>query len=206
MRCGSGVVDVGSWSSGVVEELQLADRVAEIARAHGIETALIGATALAFHRYVRGTQDIDLGVVVSDLRDLRTLDEALIAAGMKTRLTLPDSDDELGGVLRAWTDEDDEGDPIEPVEVVNFWNPHRPRRTPATPGIRDAEPVVGTHLRCVRLPHLIALKCGAAGRQDLADVVSLLERNPDADREEIRTLCKSYGLDVIDTLIAEADS
>ena len=44
--------------------LELAERVAEIARGLGIETALIGATALAVHGYVRGTLDIDLASIV----------------------------------------------------------------------------------------------------------------------------------------------
>ena len=41
--------------------LDLAERVAEAARELGIETALIGAMAMAVHKYLRGTADVDLG-------------------------------------------------------------------------------------------------------------------------------------------------
>jgi hypothetical protein len=36
-------------------------------------------------------------------------------------------------------------------------------------------------------------------------VVELLVRNPDVDVEEIRALCKRYGLEAIDELIEEAE-
>jgi hypothetical protein len=40
--------------------VQLAERITLAAGKMGIATALIGATALATHNYVRGTADIDL--------------------------------------------------------------------------------------------------------------------------------------------------
>lgn len=190
----------------MIEELQLAERVAELAQRAGIQTALIGATALAVHRYVRATEDIDLGASIDDpFQTFGDLERIVVAAGLKIRVSLPDHDDALGGVARIWSEEDEEGDPRCPVELVNFWNPLRPRRGPATAAIRDAEPVPSSALRCVRLPDLVALKCDAGGRSDLADVVELLRRNPAADREVIRDRCKQYRLDVIDQLIAEAD-
>lgn len=191
----------------MVEELRLAERVVEIARELGVDTALIGATALAFHRYVRATQDVDLAASIHEpFTVFRELERSVLAAGFKIRVSLPDDQDSLGGVARIWENEDSDGDPLEPIELVNFYNPLRPRRSPATAAIRDAEPVEQTKLRCVRLPDLVALKCDAGGRHDLADVVEVLRRNPSANREEIRERCKSYGLDVIDTLIAEADA
>lgn len=44
--------------------IELAERVAGIARELGISTAVIGAVALAAHKYVRGTHDVDLATHV----------------------------------------------------------------------------------------------------------------------------------------------
>jgi ribosomal 50S subunit-associated protein YjgA (DUF615 family) len=39
-----------------------------------------------------------------------------------------------------------------------------------------------------------------------ADIVELLKRNPDADRAEIRMLCRRYRLSGLEPLIREADT
>src|SRR5690606_20748743 len=57
--------------------LKLAERVAEEAARLGFEAVLIGAAALAVHRYTRGTEDIDLAVVVDPHVQLRALEQAL---------------------------------------------------------------------------------------------------------------------------------
>ncbi|HEY4178744.1 MAG TPA: hypothetical protein VGM90_17980 [Kofleriaceae bacterium] len=184
--------------------LQTADRIATIAAGLGIQTALIGAYALAAHRYVRGTKDIDLATDVS-LADLVRLQRAIEDDGFKTTLRTPDDEDSLGGVLVAWRETDADGDPVSPLEVVNFANPYRPRLTPATRAIRNAEPLdERPALRYPQLEDLVALKLYSGGRRDAADVVELLVHNPRADFEEIRRVAKTYGFDVIDTLIREA--
>jgi hypothetical protein len=48
---------------------RLAERVDAAARELGIDTAVIGATALAVHRFVRATGDIDLATAVDPYRD-----------------------------------------------------------------------------------------------------------------------------------------
>jgi hypothetical protein len=184
--------------------IELAERVAQIASALGIETALIGAYALAVHGYIRGTEDIDLAsdVELAQLEQLRT---AIEAAGFHTRLNEPDDEDPLGGKLVVWTRVDVDDEPIEPVEVVNFYNPYRPRRTPASSAIRNATRLEEKpDLRCPSLADLVALKLYTHARKDEADVVTLLERNPDADFEHVRATAKGYGFDRIDTLIEEA--
>jgi hypothetical protein len=181
--------------------LDLAERVSGIARALGIETVLIGAYALAAHRYVRGTLDIDLAIVEKP-EPLRALVRALEADGLHARLTTPDDEDPLGGVVRVWVLVDEAGDPIEPLDVVNFRNPHRPRDTPASDAIQNAETVPERPaLRYPRLVDVIALKVYAGGPRDEADVLELLAHNPDADREEIRRTCHRYGLERIDALL-----
>jgi len=184
----------------------LADRIAEIANSVGVPTSLIGAYALAVHRYVRGTEDIDLATSVQ-LDQLYELKRALEREGLNATLRLPDEEDELGGVITIWTDVDEDGDPLYPVEIINFYNPLRPRRNPASDAVHHAIPVEGSHaLRYPRLADLIALKLDAGGLQDQADIVAVLIANPDADLAVIRSTCKSYGLEGIDQLIAAAQS
>jgi hypothetical protein len=191
----------------LLERYDLAEHIAVVARSLGIETALIGAGALAVHQYVRATKDIDLASCVHPFQDLPRLEEALRAEGYGVRLTDPDDEDSLGGVLRVWTQVDEDDDPIEPIELVNFNNPLRPRRNPAAEAITTAIPLdERPALRCVSLPLLIALKLDAGGPKDILDVIELLQKNPTADREEIRDRCKKYKLDVIDKVIANADA
>lgn len=184
--------------------VELAELVARIAAALHIQTALVGAYALAAHHYVRGTKDIDLATTVP-FEQLGRLQRALEAAGLQTLLRSPDVEDPLGGVLVVWTRSDEAGEPIDPVEVINFVNPHRPRPSPAIEAIRNAIGLAEKPaLRYPRLADLIALKLDAGGLRDQADVVELLVRNPDADLEQIRSTCKRYGLDRIDELIEQA--
>jgi hypothetical protein len=186
--------------------LKLAERVAELARELGIETALIGAAALAVHKYVRATGDLDLATHV-DPGHLRRLQDRLEATRLQCGLRMPDEEDPLGGVLEVWEHTNEDGDPIDSIEIVNFVNPYRPGRvTPAADAIRDAQPVdAASALRCVQLPDLIALKLYAGGLRDRADVAELLARNPDADLEAIRATCRRHALDAtLEQLIAEA--
>lgn len=185
--------------------LALAERVAVAAQQQGIATALIGAAALAVHRYTRGTEDIDLASAVDPATQLTTLEQKLAEAGMHTQLRLPDDDDPLGGVLVVWEQEDEHGAPVDTVEVVNFLNPGNARANPARTAIARAVEVPGTALRCVSLADLVALKLYAGGSSDLADVVQLLARNAGTDLEAIRSIASPYdNRGRLEELIAEA--
>ncbi len=63
--------------------LQVADRIARMLADSRIPVVVIGAIALAAHRYVRFTEDIDLGVI-ADLALMRSLVESLRAEGYHT--------------------------------------------------------------------------------------------------------------------------
>lgn len=185
---------------------ELAERVAEAARKLDIETALIGASALAAHNYVRGTDDVDLGTAVDPRTALKSLEQALRDLGLNAELRMPDEEDDLGGVLSVWEREDEDGRPLDLVEVVNFYNPYRPKPNPALAAIKNAVPLdERTNLKYVRLADLVALKLYAGSRKDLADIGEVLAQNPDADVEEIRAVAKPYDRSgELEHIIAEA--
>lgn len=176
--------------------LAIAERAGKVLESRGLQCALIGAAALAAHRYPRSTEDVDLGTATLDLRDAA---EALRASGFDPVISEPDADDPLGGVLTLRTPDCD------PVQIVNFLNRFAPGRGAlGAEAVARAEAVPGTALRVVRLGHLIALKLYAGGPRNRSDVVELLQRNPTADLGELRDICQRHGLErELDPLIAE---
>ena len=176
--------------------LDTAERVAGLLAEQGIGAVVIGAAALAAHRYVRHTEDIDLGVNVA-IRDLATVADKLREAGFDVAWREPYGQDPLGGVI-------DVIGPFGLIQIVNFGE-----RFPAVidGGLADATlpMLAGGSLRIIPLANLVALKLYAGGMKSKADIVELLRRNPAADRDEIRELCRRYRLRGLDPLIREAD-
>lgn len=176
--------------------LRAAERVASILSGNNVPALVIGAVALAAHRYVRHTEDIDLGVD-ADLPQMRSLAAALRDNGFVVDFHEPDGDDPLGGVI-------DVSGPFGLVQVVSFAG-----RFPAA--IRDAlagDDVrirSGSELRLIPIPQLVALKLYAGGSRSKADIVELLRRNPEADLNEIRETCRRYHLRGLDALLEELD-
>ena len=174
--------------------LQVAEHVARMLSASDTPALVIGAVALAAHRYVRFTEDIDLGVV-ADLPRMRILTESLRSEGFDAELHEPDADDPLGGVI------DISGD-FGLVQVINFEE-----RFPAV--IRDAlegEDIrirPGSMLRIMPIPQLVALKLYAGGWKAQADIVELLRRNPEVDADLLRETCRRYRLRGLDRLLDE---
>lgn len=167
------------------ENLQEAERIATLLSGEGLPVLVIGAVALAAHRYVRFTEDVDLGVNI-DIRQMRELAEMLRAAGYDTELHEPDGDDPLGGVI-------DISGEFGLVQIVNFGE-----RFPAA--IRDALNGEDIRvrpdgvLRVMPIPQLVALKLYAGGFKSLADIVELLRRNPEVDLDMIGETCRKYRL------------
>ncbi len=177
------------------EILCAAETVVGVLARHRVKAVVIGAVALAAYRYVRQTDDVDLGVNAS-VTTLRSVMGDLRELGYKVELREPDGTDPLGGVL-------DVVGTFGLIQIVSFAG-----RFPAV--IDDAVmtsslPVrEGSQLRLVPLPQLIALKLYAGGYKSHGDIVELLARNPDADLQMIRAVCERYRLTGIDNLIAEA--
>jgi hypothetical protein len=176
--------------------LRAAEQVASLLIENGVPAVVIGAVALAAHRYVRYTEDIDLGVD-ADLPQMRALAAALRVEGFAVEFHEPDGDDPLGGVI-------DVSGAFGLVQIVSFGG-----RFPAV--IRDAlagddtriRP--GSELRLVPIAQLVALKLYAGGSGSKSDIVELLRRNPEADLEAIRETCRRYRLRGLDAVLQELD-
>jgi hypothetical protein len=174
--------------------LQVADRIAGMLAASNVPVVVIGAVALAAHRYVRFTEDIDLGVI-ADMARMRSLVESLRSAGYNTEFHEPDGDDPLGGVI-------DVSGPFGLVQIISFED-----RFPAV--IRDAlagEDIrirPGSMLRIMPIPQLVALKLYAGGWKSHADIVELLRRNPEADVDMIHKTCRKYHLCGFDRVLED---
>lgn len=171
--------------------IEVAERLSEILGALGIESALIGAMALAVHRYVRFTRDLDLATHVDPFRILPDLRRSIEKSGYHAELRLPDADDPRGAVVEVT------GRGFKPIQIVNFHNPLAPAGTRlGEEAIREASSgsIERSPLRVVTLPHLIALKLYAGGPKNRNDVIELLERNRPLDPGPIREVCARHGL------------
>lgn len=174
--------------------LQAAEEIVRILGRHRVDAVVIGAVAMAAHHYVRFTRDIDLGVN-ADLQTLKAISELLLDAGFKSELREPDGNDPLGGVI-------DITGSFGLLQVISFAG-----RFPAVidDALQSASVALrpGSPLKLVPLPQLVALKLYAGGLKSKADVLELLKRNPDADLDEIRDVCKRYRLGGLDEILGE---
>jgi hypothetical protein len=180
--------------SAAESNIEAAERIVGLMRAHGVQAVLIGAVALAAHHYPRHTANIDLGVN-ADLKTMRSLASCLKDGGYAVELREPDLDDPLGGVI-------DVSGPFGLVQIISFANRFPIIIQDALAG-EDIRIRPGSELRLVPIPQLVALKLYAGGYQSLADIIGLLRRNPGVDLDEIRATCRRYRLRGIDALLNE---
>jgi len=176
--------------------LEAAERIGEVLAGRGVEPVVIGAEALAAHRYVRHTEELDLGMNIS-IRDLAGLAGEFRTAGFDVVARKPDGQDPPGGAI-------DVSGPFGLVQIVNFGE-----RFPAVieSGLAEATLPMreGGNLRIIPMANLVALKLYAGGMKSKTDIVEILRRNPAADRDRIRMLCRRYRLRGLEPLIREAD-
>ena len=174
--------------------LEVAERIAALLASRELPSVVIGAVALAAHRYVRFTEDIDIGVN-ADLKQMRELTETLRSEGYVADFNEPDGDDPLGGVINV-------SGAFGLVQVISFEG-----RFPAV--IRDAlsgEEITirpGSLLRIAPIHQLVALKLYAGGASSRSDIVELLRRNPEVDLEALRGVCSRYRLRGLEKILAE---
>jgi hypothetical protein len=170
--------------------LRVAERVAEVLRAHQIDSIVIGGMALAVHKYPRDTDDFDLAVATPPAT-LRSVAQDLRGEGWEVELREPDGDDPLGGVI------DIQAPDADLVQVVNFDN----SPTSGFPRLVREALVTGqpfssdSPLRVVDLPMLIAFKLYAGGAQSKNDVLVLLERADPSALDQVRAKCAELRLE-----------
>jgi len=99
--------------------LEVAERVCDVLQAQAVETAVIGAMALAVHGYVRSTREFDLATHADPFLELTEVRRALKEAGLAAVLRTPDAEDPLGGLIEVT------GRAFKPIQIVNFLNPLR---------------------------------------------------------------------------------
>ncbi len=169
--------------------LRLAESVQQVLREHGAEAVVIGAMALAIHGYPRETADLDLAVAVAPSL-LHEVAQALAVRGYDVVVRDPDPQDPLGGVL------DVRSPGADLVQVVNFDNPPAggfPRLV--NDAVDAASPAIpGRPLQVVDPYRLVVFKLYAGGTKSALDILELLDRNPEIDRERLRRLCSEYRL------------
>jgi hypothetical protein len=166
-----------------------AEQIDAIIRARGFDVVVIGAMALAVHRYPRETEDLDLAVAVPPAA-LGELAADLRSRGWRVDLREPDSNDPLGGVI------DVQVPGADLVQVVNFDNSPAggfPRLV--REACLSALPLAPeSSLKVADLFALIAFKLYAGGPKSQLDILELLERNQPVDMAGLRNKCQGLGL------------
>jgi hypothetical protein len=176
--------------------LHTAEQVSALLAKSGIPSFVIGAVALAAHRYIRFTQDLDLAVD-ADVELMRKITSDLYLAGYEAVFYEPDATDPLGGVI-------DISGAFGLVQIISFSD-----RFPIVIHESLAEREIfmhsGSSLRVMPIPQLIALKLYAGGHKAKSDIIELLKRNPGYDRAEITQTMKRYRLRGIAAIWKEMD-
>ncbi len=146
------------------------------------KAALIGGLALAAHRVVRATTDIDFLLDASSYREVRN---ALVAAGFECLHENVDAANFARG-----------------SERLDLILAHRPRAREMLDQAEDRT-IYGRNLRVVAVESLIALKLQALANnprrtQDIEDIRSLLRsHSATLDRHKIRTYFALFQMDAL---------
>jgi hypothetical protein len=175
----------------VARTFEVVERVRIVLAQHGVDSAVIGAIALAIHGYPRATEDVDLATCENPFGALRDAARALRDQGFAVTVADPDEHDPLGAVITV------SGDEFDSVQVVNFHNPFSGAGIRlGQEALREACPASfpGAELKVVGIAHLVALKLYAGGARNRTDVMELLERNRPIDVIGLREVCGRFGL------------
>jgi hypothetical protein len=150
----------------------LLDDVAAVLRAARVDSALIGAAALAVHGVSRSTADQDL--LVTDPQVLEAPFWAGLAASARCDIRRGDADDPLAGVVRITRENERD---VDVIVGRHAWQ----RET-----IDRAVPFGESGIRVVTTADLVLLKLFAGGSQDRWDIEQLLALDTGtATREDV---------------------
>jgi predicted nucleotidyltransferase len=174
--------------------LLLLDAIA-VLKAQAIDYAVIGAMAASVHGELRATSDADalISVTVSKLASLRPLFKE---AGFETDLRRGDADDPIPAILLI---SDAHGNRVDLLGGLRGLDPQAFSRAVDVPFSGDTLRVIGRE-------DFIAMKCFAAGPQDIVDAQAALRGSQEAvDLDLLRRITRRFGraaADVLEDLLA----
>ncbi|HUA23765.1 MAG TPA: DUF6036 family nucleotidyltransferase [Steroidobacteraceae bacterium] len=164
--------------------------VAEILRHEKVDYAVIGAFALALLGVIRATSDIDALLFTTPGR-LAKLEKPFKRAGFGTEFRTAEADDPISGML-VLTDGFHNH-----VELLGGLRNMDPETFSRTLEIRFRDQT----LRIVGREDFIAMKCFAAGPQDILDARSAYHAAPGPiDLDLLRTVARRFGRAAADNL------
>lgn len=159
--------------------------IAEVLVRQGGRYAVIGAMAAAVHGLVRASVDAD-ALVPLQLREARTLLQALTDAGYVAELRVGDPDDPIPALLEV---QDRYGNRVDLLIGLRGMDPEVLDRT------RQVT-LAGSVLEVVGREDFIAMKAFAGGPGDIADAKAIVEVDPGAlDLALLRRVARRFGAD-----------
>jgi predicted nucleotidyltransferase len=164
--------------------------VAAVLAGQRIDYAVIGAMAAAVHGSIRATTDADALLSVT-LPALGKLENALRKVGLMTELRLGDADDPIPALLAV---SDSHGNRVDLIAGLRGVDPDAFARAIDVP-------FKGSSLRIIGREDFIAMKCYAAGPQDIADARQALETaETPLDLDLLRRATRRFGRAAADVL------
>lgn len=159
--------------------------IAQVLVRQGGRYAVIGAMAAAVHGLVRASVDAD-ALVPLQLREARTLQQALTDAGYVAELRVGDPDDPIPALLEV---QDRYGNRVDLLIGLRGMDPEVLDRT------RQVT-LAGSVLEVVGREDFIAMKAFAGGPVDIADAKAIVEADPGAlDLVLLRRVARRFGDD-----------
>ena len=164
---------------------RLLGKVGVVLEACGVNWAVIGAMAVAYHGWVRASLDADAMISMKGSSlDLEQLAGKLRAEGWTVEVRMGDPGDPLGFVVRI---DDPAGNHADLIGGLKRLDPLFFDRAI----VEDWE---GVRLRIASVEDLIALKVFAGRAKDLEDAQGILQvRAPSVNKEMVRKLCRAFG-------------
>lgn len=161
--------------------------IAQVLVRQGGRYAVIGAMAAAVHGLVRASVDAD-ALVPLQLREARTLLQALTDAGYVAELRVGDPDDPIPALLEV---QDRYGNRVDLLIGLRGMDPEVLDRT------RQVT-LAGSVLEVVGREDFIAMKAFAGGPVDIADAKAIVEADPGAlDLALLRRVARRFGDDTV---------
>ncbi|MGH8243143.1 MAG: hypothetical protein ACRETY_07300 [Steroidobacteraceae bacterium] len=177
-------------ATGPGQSLLLLLDVVALLKEQGIDHAVVGALALSVYGAVRATTDADALVSLPPPK-LAELERMLQKAGLMAELRRGDSEDPIPALLKIT---DQFGNQVDLLGGLRGLDPDAFNRTFK---VKFADAT----LRIIAREDFIAMKCFAAGPQDIADAQAVMRMaDPPIDVDLVRRVTRRFGRPAADAL------